>query len=55
MAGLVGNLLRRRFSIEAEIAPDCASARRMLSERGYDIITLDYRLPDGAALTCSTR
>ena len=50
MAALVRSLLRRRFSIDGDIAPDCASARRMLTERDYDIITLDYRLPDGAGL-----
>ena len=50
MAGLVKGLLRKRFSISADIAGDCAEARRMLSETGYDMITLDYRLPDGAGL-----
>ena len=50
MADLVRSLLRRRFGIDGDIAPDCASARRMLTERDYDIITLDYRLPDGAGL-----
>ncbi len=50
MAGLVMSLLRRRFSLDAEIAYDCASARRMMSMKEYDIITLDYRLPDGAGL-----
>jgi PAS domain S-box-containing protein len=50
MAGLVQRLLRKRFSIEADIAQDCASARRMMSSTRYDIITLDFRLPDGAGL-----
>lgn len=50
MAGLVKGLLRKRFAMNSEIAPDCASARRMLTSRPYDIITLDYRLPDGAGL-----
>lgn len=50
MANLVKSLLGRRFFIEAEIAPDCMTARRLLTSRDFDLITLDYRLPDGAGL-----
>ncbi len=50
MAGLVKGLLRRRFSIESQIAGDCSSARRLLRSSDFDLITLDYRLPDGAGL-----
>lgn len=50
MAGLVKKLLRTKFEMNSEIAPDCASARRMMTSRQYDVITLDYRLPDGAGL-----
>ncbi len=50
MADLVRNLLRKRFNIEGDIAPDCASARSMMTSTDYDIMTLDYRLPDGAGL-----
>ena len=50
MANLVKGLLRTRFFIEAEIAPDCMTARRLLTSRDFDLITLDYRLPDGAGL-----
>lgn len=50
MANLVAALLRRKFSIEAEIAPDCATAHRLLTAEDFDLITLDYRLPDGAGL-----
>jgi PAS domain S-box-containing protein len=50
MASLMKGLLRRRFFIEAEIAPDCITARRLLTSRDFDLITLDYRLPDGMGL-----
>jgi PAS domain S-box-containing protein len=50
MANLVSTLLRRKFSIGAAIAPDCATAHRLLTSEDFDLITLDYRLPDGAGL-----
>lgn len=50
MAELVRGLLSRRFSIEAQVAGDCSAARRLLRSMEYDLITLDYRLPDGAGL-----
>lgn len=50
MANLVATLLRRKYSIDAEIAGDCATAHRLLTAEDFDLITLDYRLPDGAGL-----
>ncbi|MFH1149592.1 MAG: PAS domain S-box protein [Actinomycetota bacterium] len=50
MAGLLRKLLRSRFSMNIEVAHDCTTARRLLAEGQFDLITLDYRLPDGAGL-----
>ncbi|MBU1672025.1 MAG: PAS domain S-box protein [Actinobacteria bacterium] len=50
MAGLLRKLLRSRFSMNIEVAHDCATARRLIRDTEFDLITLDYRLPDGAGL-----
>jgi len=50
MAQQLKRILERRFPISAEIAPDSASAREMFSGTAFDIITLDYMLPDGRGL-----
>lgn len=36
-----------RLGIEADWAPDVASARRAFAEQKYDVVITDYRLPDG--------
>lgn len=43
-------ILERRFSISTEIAPDSKTARERMSAERFDIITLDYMLPDGMGL-----
>lgn len=50
MANLLKRIIGNKFSFDVEVAYDCASARRRLLEQDFDIITLDYRLPDGAGL-----
>ena len=50
MASVLKMLLERKFSATVEIAEDCASAREKLSSGTFDIITLDYQLPDGDGL-----
>ncbi len=50
MAGLLKRIISNKFSIEVDIALDCASAREKLNKHDYGLITLDYRLPDGAGL-----
>jgi PAS domain S-box-containing protein len=50
MANLLKRIIGNRFSMEVETAYDCSTARRKMLEQEYDIITLDYRLPDGAGL-----
>jgi PAS domain S-box-containing protein len=50
MASLLKRILNKKFSIDVDLAYDCASARRHMDDRDYDLITLDFRLPDGAGL-----
>jgi len=50
MARTIKLLVDRRYSTTAVIAADCASAREELSTSSFDIIMLDYRLPDGDGL-----
>lgn len=50
MANLLKRIISNKFSINVEVAFDCATARRKMNEADYDVITLDYRLPDGAGL-----
>ena len=45
-AALIGSLLQRRLGAEVETAGDCASAARALARGSYDLITLDFSLPD---------
>jgi len=50
MASMLKMLLERKFSVTVEIAEDCASAREKFKSKTFDIITLDYQLPDGDGL-----
>lgn len=47
VAQMMRELLERDFSARVEIARTCAAAREKLSTNDYDIVALDYRLPDG--------
>ena len=49
-AGLLKMVLRTKLAAEVTIAEDCASARNILSSSNFDLITLDYQLPDGKGL-----
>jgi PAS domain S-box-containing protein len=49
-AGQLKRVLEREFPMAVEIAPDCATARRLLSEKAFDLVTLDFMLPDGLGL-----
>ncbi len=51
MAFTIRKLLAKQFSAQTDLALDIASARRFLSEKDYDIVTLDYQLPDGDGLS----
>lgn len=50
MANLLKRIIKNKFSMDVELAYDCATARQKLTDRDFDLITLDYRLPDGAGL-----
>ena len=50
MAAQLKRILEKRFTIEADIAPDCATARSKLAGGGYHLVTLDFMLPDGRGL-----
>ncbi|MBN2168631.1 MAG: response regulator [Actinobacteria bacterium] len=49
-APIIKGLLEDKFSAEVETANNCALARQKITEKQFDIITLDYRLPDGDGL-----
>jgi len=50
MAILVKRLLERTLEARVDIAGDCSSARERIASSEYDVVTLDYRLPDGNGL-----
>ncbi len=43
-------LLKHKVSAHPDLAGDCATARKKFSSSEYDLITLDYQLPDGDGL-----
>ncbi len=43
---MIKSLLMKKYQAEVDIAGDCSEARRRLGSYAYDIITLDYQLPD---------
>jgi len=49
-ARMIAMLLERRFSANIDIQPSCADARVALANNSYDVITLDYQLPDCSGL-----
>lgn len=46
MARSISTLLGKKLSAKPDIAEDCASARLKLSGTSYNLVTLDYQLPD---------
>lgn len=50
MAAQLRKILEKRFSFEVDVARDCATAREKLEEEAFDIVTLDFMLPDGTGL-----
>lgn len=43
-------LLKKKLQATVEIATDCVQARNLLRSNSYDLVTLDYQLPDGDGL-----
>jgi len=50
MALLIKRLLERTLGVRVEIAGECAAARDKMTTGAFDVITLDYRLPDVVGL-----
>jgi len=50
-ARLISVLLRNEFDVEVDMAYSCEEARERFESGDYDLITLDYQLPDGDGLT----
>jgi len=49
-ARMIAMLLERRFGADIDVEPTCADARTALGKNSYDVITLDYQLPDCSGL-----
>jgi DNA-binding NtrC family response regulator len=47
----ISKLLIRSFSTEVDCAMDIATARELLGSTDYDVVTLDYQLPDGDGIS----
>ena len=47
VANLIVKLLKKNFAVDVEVAPDLGRAREKLLSSEYDLVTLDYLLPDG--------
>ena len=50
MASQIKRILENRFPIDVALAPDLTTARTKLVEEAFDIVTLDFMLPDGRGL-----
>lgn len=49
-ASLMTKLLEKRFAASIDVVSDCASAKEALAGGSYDVVTLDFILPDGDGL-----
>lgn len=50
MARQLARVLESKFDLEVDTAYDCATAREKMSTGSFDIVTLDFMLPDGRGL-----
>jgi PAS domain S-box-containing protein len=50
MARQLARVLENKFGLEVETAYDCATAREKISAGRFDVLTLDFMLPDGRGL-----
>lgn len=49
-ASAISRLLERKLEAFVECAGDLQLARQLLSEKSFDVVTLDHKLPDGNGL-----
>jgi PAS domain S-box-containing protein len=47
---VIARLLKHKFGADVEIAESCEEARAMMEDSAFDLVTLDYQLPDGDGL-----
>jgi len=47
VANLIVKLLKKTFDVEVDLAQDLGHAREKLLSSEFDLVTLDYLLPDG--------
>jgi DNA-binding NtrC family response regulator len=50
----VQRLLLKRFEVRADTAADLGRARDALEKKQYDVVVLDYQLPDGSGFDLLT-
>ena len=46
----VQRLLLKKFNVEADTAASIKRAKAALDKQDYDVVVLDYQLPDGSGL-----
>jgi PAS domain S-box-containing protein len=51
VAHFIKKLLEKKFSVQVETTPDLSSARVLMEGGGFDVVTLDYQLPDGDGIS----
>lgn len=47
VAAFIKKLLEKKFSVEVETTPNLSFARVLIEAGGFDVVTMDYQLPDG--------
>jgi len=47
---VIARLLKHKFGADVEIAGSCEEARGKIGDSAFDLVTLDYQLPDGDGL-----
>jgi len=47
MALFISKLLQKKFNVEVATTPDLSTGRALIKSGDFDVVTLDYQLPDG--------
>lgn len=51
IAHYIKRLLQKKFQVQVEISPNLFTGRVLIEAGGFDIVTIDYQLPDGDGLS----